>query len=228
MSAAHSNDLALLGEWNAGNRKSGEILCQRYLTVAYRFFCNKLSRAEDVAELVGDTFLELLESRARPAWSPEKITSFRAYLLGIAKFVLFAYLRRHYTLKRGAGLGEAALENVSLADLTARNMSSLLNAQRECSALLQALRALPLGDQMLIEAKYFEYLGDAEIVSVLGIPATTLRRRQISAMERLQRQVQAQSTGPASIPPDQLASVMETWFDTIRAHISAHTAPQAT
>lgn len=211
----------LLAAWNAGDRQAGEELCRVHLDVLYRFFCNKVTRLEEVSDLIGDTFLALLESRRRPGASLASVTSFRSYLLGIARHVLLGHLRAYYTQKRGAGDSTAELEETSLADLSARSMSSLVTVRRECCALLQGLRRLSLGDQMLIEAKYFEYLTDAEIATALQIPATSLRRRQMTAMERLHAAVKDSSDAPAYGDGEGLAAEVVAWFAEIRSQIAA-------
>lgn len=216
-----TNDLMLLAAWHAGDRQAGEELCRVHLDVLYRFFCNKVTRLEEVSDLIGDTFLALLESRQRPSASLDRITSFRAYLLGIARHVLLGHLRAHYTQKRGAGDSTAELEETSLADLSARSMSSLVTVRRECCVLLQGLRSLPLSDQMLIEAKYFEYLTDAEIAKALQIPATSLRRRHLTAMDRLRAAVKDTSAAPANGDGDGLAAEVVAWFAEIRSQIAA-------
>ena len=83
-----SDDLRLLDAWIAGDKSAGDELLQRYYVVLYRFFANKV--ATEVDDLVQQTMAALLTSCDRF----ERRSTFRAYLLSIARYQLYEFVRR--------------------------------------------------------------------------------------------------------------------------------------
>lgn len=217
-------DFELLAAWGSGNTRAARTLYHRHFDAICRFFRNKLSNLEEVADLVGDTFLELLKSRASESWRDERVTSLRYYLLGIARNVLYTHFRRRFGLKRST-LTTEELEQYSLEELAPRSMSSIVGGRRELDLLIKALRGLPLGDQILLEAKFFEYMADSDLAVLLEIPASTLPGRLRGARNRLIAAVSRLSgdTG-GRIGPADPGEAMDQWIAELRALI-IHTNP---
>lgn len=214
-----SMDAELLAAWRSGDMRAARSLYRRHFDAICRFFRNKLSNLDDVADLVGDTFLELLKTRSRASWDDRQIESLRFYLLGIARNVLYRHFRRRAKRGHELPLSDRELELRSLDELAPRTMSSIVGGRHELDTLIKALRSLPLGDQILLEAKYFEYLSDAALADLLEIPASTLPGRLRSARSRLLVEVRRHR---AEYPRDgdaDPAMATDTWIAELRAVI---------
>lgn len=133
-----SSDFELLDAWKAGNTTAGDRLFRRHFEAIARFFRNKVR--DDLEDLIQQTFLGCLEGRDRFRGQ----VPFRGYLFGVAHRVLGTYLRRKYRERDRIGLDE-----VSLNDLDP-GPSLMLARRREHQLLLQALRELPIAQQVAL------------------------------------------------------------------------------
>lgn len=221
-------DLVLLAKWRGGDVAAGRELCGRHIDAVARFFRNKLPTLPCVADHVNNTFLELLESEQRrsqrightasesqPA-EADAIVSFRAWLLGIACNVFLRYLRKEYRRR------EIDLQHESLETLGPGSMSSIFSRARQVNVLVRALRALPIEDQMLLEAKFFEYFSDPELAHMLKIPATTLPRRIVRAKQRLVTLVERERHCEASSAVESL----DQWITELRKELVRADVPE--
>jgi RNA polymerase sigma factor (sigma-70 family) len=198
------DDSALLEAWRGGDRLSGDRLFRRHFAAVQRFFANKISSTAVVEDLVQRTFLRCLE---RPSGFAGRST-FRAYLLGIARFVLFAYFResrRHSVLTE---LGSMSVQAMG------HGMSTLVGHNEEQQLLLQALRRIPLEQQIALELYYFEELGAGEAAGVLEIPVGTLRSRVRLGKDALRKGL-AELSAPAALT-DASDDDLERWLRDIR------------
>jgi RNA polymerase sigma-70 factor, ECF subfamily len=164
---AGSTDEALLLRWRQGESDAGEQLFDRHYEAVRRFFRNKVP-ASVSRDLVQKTFLACLESFARFQYH----STFRTYLLGIARHVLIDYLRA--TPKRDGR--ELDLAEVVLADVQPAGEDAIA-AKRERRLLLRALRRLRFPLQLVLELRYWEAMSDAEIAEVLDEPLGTIKTR---------------------------------------------------
>lgn len=154
-------DVELLDGWARGCRQSGQILIERHIHAVHRFFRNKVNptHAED---LVQQTFLALLEAHA----SYRCEGRFRTWMMGIARYQLFAHFRR--TRWRADGEfdpGAVRDERTSTTGLLAKHAN-------QCS-LLRALQGLPIEDQIILELAYWEDFSGADIAATLQVPLQT-------------------------------------------------------
>jgi len=166
-------DGELLERWRQHDAASGEALFERYYSMVERFFLNKLSTS--VADLVQETFIRCVKNR-------EKIRDnqqFRLYIFGIAYNVLKAHLRQRY--RNGASIN---VDETSVRDLEP-GPATLVVRRREHRALLEALRSIPVDDQVVLELHYWESLTTEEIAEVLGIAVGTVRGRLQRARAKL-------------------------------------------
>ena len=165
------DELRLLEAWRAGDEASGRILFSRYFAALYRFFRAKIPDAAD--DLAQGTLLRCVEHES----SVRDASSFRAYLFAIARNELHAWFRRR---------GHAKVEGTvtSLQALSA-SPSRALAIRTERRLLLEALRHVPLDDQVLLELHYWERLSSAELAEVVGVAPSTIRSRLAKARERL-------------------------------------------
>ncbi len=169
-----TSDLELLQSWRAGDREAGGELFDRYFPPLRRFFRNKVG--DDFEELVQRTLTRCVEGQARFRGEG----NFRSYLFGIAYNVL-----REHARVRQRDRGRHDGDEASMVDLGMPGPSTAVGLHREQRLLLEALRRLPLTDQVVLELFYWEQLNSAEMGDVLDIPRATVRSRLRLARDRL-------------------------------------------
>ncbi len=183
------SDDVLFRRWRDGDSKAGTALFERYYEKVDGFFGRKNVSAE-VEELVQETFTRCVANRER---IHELGVTFRAYLFGIARRVLWQSFRRRYQCR------EEEISVRSILDL-APGPVSLIGRREEELSLLMALQSLPLQMQVMLELRYWESMSSAEIEHVLEIPAPTIRGCLCRARKQLQ-QAMGSDSGPPSAPP---------------------------
>lgn len=193
----------LLAAWRSGDEDAGVELFERYYDGVSRFFKSKAWDA--AADLIQRTFLACLETRDRM----REGTSFRSYLFGIARNILF----EHYRGKRRDGRLLDFAER-SLEDLGATPTTALAQAQ-ESQLLLQALRQIPLEHQMILELYYWEDMTAGEIAGVLDVPEGTARTRIRRAKQLLEAELTARAASPQLLAST--VSDLDSWASHLRA-----------
>jgi len=176
-----------------------------------RFFRNKLTSTDDSADLLQETFLALLRSKERTGG--DSPTLVRGYLYSIANHVLCAHIRKKYK-QQSERLDFSA---VCVKDLEPASMSSILMERRDLQIFVEALRAIPIADQILLESKYFDELSVAEIGELMAVPETTLSGRLQRAKARLRQRVESlsrQVPGATSLEPSD--DELERWAREVR------------
>ncbi len=172
-SLGRPSDEELLDAWRAGDVASGERLWRRHAAAVQRFYRNKVpcAVANDLTQRSVEACL-----RAR-----DRITSFRAYLLGVAARQLFEYIRS----ERRKRQRDADLETLAI-DEAMPSPEEWVGTKREKRILLRALRRIPVIYQVVLELYYWEQLTQNEIAQVLVWPPGTVRTR-IGKARRLVR-----------------------------------------
>jgi RNA polymerase sigma factor (sigma-70 family) len=204
------DDDTLLASWRAGRREAGQTLLERHYPAVFRFFHGKVPVAvgEDLAQRTFETVCRRPEGYRGDS-------SFRAYLLGIARYVLLGWSRR-----------ERPTEEVDDSALPAADASpSGVLVERESLRLVAtALRGLELDDQILIELKDWEGLSQAELAALFEMPQPTVARRLQRARARLRAAVESLASGEhAASALRELDSCLES----IRADIAARFGQRA-
>jgi RNA polymerase sigma factor (sigma-70 family) len=179
------NDLALLDQWIGGDIEAGGELFARHFSAVYRFFEAKTDG--DVDDLVQETFLACLKSQQ----SFRRQSSFRTYLLAIARHVLF----HHWRNRRTSGT-RLDFEEVSIASLSTSAGSKLAMAQ-ERVAIQSALRQLPLDTQLLLELFYWEEMDRDSLAEVFDVESSTIGTRLFRARNLLKERMS--STGATEV-----------------------------
>lgn len=174
--------------WRAGDRDAGSRLFERHFELVCNFFRGKL--ADGVEDLIQRTFVELIESVDRFRGD----ASFRSYLLGIARHILF----RHYREQAQGGRTFEPLVT-SVCELMP-SASSVIAQHDEHAALVAAMRALPVDLQIALELYFWEDLTMREIAGVLDVPQGTAASRLRRAKEGLRERLDA--LGVRADPPD--------------------------
>lgn len=206
---AARGDGELLGAWQAGDAAAGGAFVDRHFDAITRFFRNKVCSEDDVAELVGQTFLGCTASKDR--WRGE--AGARQFLYAIAGNVLRKYIRGRYKRKSEA-LDFAA---VCVQDCEGASMSSIVAHLREARCLVQALREIAVEDQVVLELMYFEGLSGSEAAALLGVPEGTVRGRIARGRQRLRERVAALlASAPAAQTVDVTPEQLEAWARELR------------
>ena len=197
----------MLTQWSRGDRDAGDTLIERHFEALYRFFRNKFS--DDVHDLVQDTFTRCIESVGSYAGH----STFRAFLFGVARRVLYDRLRRLYRDRE-----DGDLQEVSAADL-ATSPSQLVARAKEHRLLLEALRRIPVEHQIALELVYWEELTGRELGEVLGINPNTARDRLRRARLALSEQVEQLCRDPQLL--QSTLDNLDRWALSVRALVDA-------
>ena len=179
-----SADAELLAAWSDGDNGAGQELFARHFDAIYRFFRNKVGG--DIDDLVQRTFLGCAEARERFRGD----ASVRTFLFAIARNILYEHLRAGYKER-----DELDFAIASVADL-ATSPSELVVRDRDHRLLLEALRRIPLEDQIAIELHYWEGLSSPEVGEVLNLKPATVRARLAKARERLAEKMEELGGSP--------------------------------
>jgi RNA polymerase sigma factor (sigma-70 family) len=199
--AVEMDDVELLQAWRAGDRPAGERLVARHFRTVYGFFRNKIDG--EVEDLVQRTFLHCVE--ARDAFRGD--SSFRTYLLAIARNELFGHYRA-----RGVVVDPQST-SLGLIDPGTRP-SVIVDRRREHRLLVRALRVLPLDDQILLELFYFEEMQGPDLAIVLSVPEGTVRtrlRRARALLEKAVSELEAAGEGARATTDD-----IDRWAGSLR------------
>lgn len=172
MDRSDTRDRELLDAWCAGRRDAGHALVERHYAAVFRFFYGKVpfSVCEDLAQ---QTF-EVV-ARRRNGFRGEG--TFRAYIFGIARFILIGWVRRRRRFE--------PTDDSVIADPNDSSLAGLLADQQMARLVATALRSLPFDDQILIELKHWEDLTQAELAVLFAVPQPTVARRLQRARARL-------------------------------------------
>lgn len=165
-------DLTLLDQWIAGDAAAGNQLFKRYFTPLYRFFVHKIDG--DIDDLVQETFMACLKGRD----TFQRQSSFRTYLFAIARYVLLAYWRKR------APTHQVPVDEVSIASLST-SVGTRLAGEEDRARLLEALRNLPMDQQMLLEMYYWQDLDRERLAEIFDVETATIGSRLFRARKQL-------------------------------------------
>ena len=205
-----TSDVDLLTAWRQGNRTAGERLFNRYYLPMGRFFANKAP--EDGDDLIQETFMACLRSRDRIRDGH----GFRAYLFAVATNVLRMYFRQ-----RMRHLAPESIDEAKSLDM-APGPSTIMHTAEEQGVLLEALRRLPLHQQLVLELHYWERMTTEEIGEVLSLPVGTVRSHLHRGRRQLEEQLQTLPIREA-VRRSTLGDI-DGWADSLRESITRNCA----
>ncbi len=205
-------DAELFDRWQSGDAVAGENLFSRYVDTLRRFFYLKVAGNHE--DLVQETLLACLESRHLF----ERRSSFRAFLLGVAKFQLYAHYRAS---KRDQT--RIDVDDVIIADMSPLPSVHTANRADE-RMLLEALQRMPLGLQLLLELWYWEEMTAPELATVFDIPTDTVYSRMRRARELLALNYKRLHDSAPSPGSDETS--LDGWARAVRARLGT-LAPRA-
>lgn len=140
----------------------------------------------------------------------QRQSSFRTYLFAIARNTLFNYWNRISRVSRWVAAIDFA--EISIASLSTSAASRLVRGGDQ-GRLLDALRALPLEQQLLLELHYWEELERDQLAEVFEIEPATTRSRLSRARAALRERLTA-SDAPSLAPADDDA--LDRWARSLR------------
>jgi RNA polymerase sigma-70 factor (ECF subfamily) len=202
-----TSDLDLLTAWRAGDVDAGGVLFERHFPPVYGFFRNKTSGAVD--DLVQKTFMACVEGRDRVSAS-----SFRAYLFGVARNVLYGEFRNRRK-QEAVDFGVSSVHDLDPGPSTA------VGKKEEHRLLLRALRRIPLNYQVALELYYIEGLRGPELAEILDVPLPTVRSRIRRGLEQVKKEIERLASSPSLA--ESTAGGLESWA----AELGTHLAPPA-
>jgi RNA polymerase sigma factor (sigma-70 family) len=197
-----------LRRWCDGDATAGRIFVARHLPQIARFFASKVPALHDADDLTARTFEVLLDKLHdyRGDASP------RTFLFAIAHNVLLGWVRDRQRADARFELG-----SISAAAL-GPSMTTIIHAQRQERLLLDALRAIPMDAQMVLELTYFEELSRAEVAIVLGVPEGTAASRLRRAKEQLALALESRAESRELAKTT--ATDLESWAKRLRASLT--------
>lgn len=178
-----TSDLSLYALWHTGDVRAGDALFRRFSAGLQQFFQTKV-HPEDVEDLVQQVWIELSETRRRGGGLGIR-TTIRAYVFGIARHVLWRFIRERYT----AEMIDIDLLRSSIASLDP-SLSTVVGEQMATQRMVLALQRLPIDTQTLIELRYVSGLTTAELAYLYEVPVGTVKSRLSSARTALEAEVQ--------------------------------------
>lgn len=173
----------LLAAWKHGDQDAGAALFGRYYAPVLRFYHSKVG--PQAHDLVQRCFLRCLELRSRI----REDASFRCFVFGVARNLLLEHYRRMRTDAR------IDFTLVTVEDF-GPTPSSLVAHGEQSRLLLQALRRLPVEQQIVVELYYWEDLNAREIAEIYEVPEPTIRTRLRRAKLKLEQEIDALASEP--------------------------------
>jgi len=196
-------DVQLLESWRSGDESAGEALVGAHYDSVLRFFRTKAG--DDADDLVQRTFLRCVEPRS----TFRGLSTFRAFLFGVARNVLFEHIRsRVRDRKVDPDFGVS-----SILDLEPR-ASTLAFEKAEQRQLVHALQLLPVDIQLTLELYYWEELSVDEVAEALEIPPGTVKSRLHRGRTLLRDAI---DNAPADAGMHSVRAQLDAWVSEVRS-----------
>ena len=182
-----ASDEDLMKRTQEGERRSFEILYERYHPSVLSYLYRMLGNLEDVESIGQEVFLRAF--RFAPTYRyPQK---FSTWLFTITRNLAINQSRRR---KRSPirNITELNLEGIDISGdpyQVASRATNDLEKQEEISKVLQALEGLPTDQKEVIVLGVFQDLSYAEMEQITGTKAVTLRSRMFHGLKRLARSI---------------------------------------
>lgn len=160
------SDAELLQSWRGGDERAGTVLLERHYESVLRFFRTKAG--DDADDLVQQAFLRTLEAAERFRGD----STFRAFLFGVARNVLYEHIRRRMKDRKA----DPDFGVSSILDLNPR-ASTIALRMAEQRALIDALQRMPVEIQIVLELHYWEELSVDEVAVAVDVPSGTVKSR---------------------------------------------------
>jgi RNA polymerase sigma factor (sigma-70 family) len=167
------SDFDLLDRWREGDKVAGQGLLARHFDALRGFFESKCGH--DADDLVQRTMLACIASKDRF----RKHASFRTYMFTVARHELYRYLDAR---RRDGQRLDFSITSIAELLTTAR---SRMIKDADKQRVVEALRQLPVEQQVLLELHYWQDIGVEELSEVLEIESGATRVRLHRARKKL-------------------------------------------
>lgn len=200
---ANDEDMELLEAWRSGDNAAGSRLLRRHFRTLFRFFRSKVSHG--VEDLVQQTMLACAEGAHRFRGD----SSFKTYLLAIARTQLLMHLRKY--ARKGKKVDQL---ETSIADVMG-SPSVAVAGKDEQKLVLAALRHIPIDLQIAVELHYWEEMRIDDIAVVMEVPSGTIKSRLNRARRLVREWILQAEQYPAALR-ETTAGDVETWARSLR------------
>ena len=200
------DDKELLDAWRNGDSAAGNKLLRRHFRTLFRFFRSKVSTG--VEDLVQQTMLACAEGAHRFRGE----SSFKTYLLAIARTQLLMHLRRYS--RKGKQIDQL---ETSIADVLG-SPSLAMAGRDEQKLVLTALRHIPIDLQIAVELHYWEEMRIDDIAVVMGVPSGTVKSRLNRARRLVKEWILAAEEFPQALRETTVEDV-ERWAKSLREQL---------
>lgn len=177
-------DEQLMIAYTEGDEAAFALLFRRYAPLLRSVLRRRIPRAEDAAELVQQTFLQV--HRARGDYQPER--KLRPWLMTIA----FNLTREHFRKRLRRPEAPLAVEPPDRRGIEMVERSATMQRVRI------AVDKLPTGQRQVIEMHWFEDRSMAEVGGLLGLSTSAVKvraHRGYAALRRLLKRPGADGAG---------------------------------
>jgi RNA polymerase sigma factor (sigma-70 family) len=171
-----ATDEALFHAWLDGDAAAGQALVRRHYRRILLFFYTRVG-PEVGKDLTQATFETLCTNKVSFRGDSTLLT----YLFGIARWKLVDYFR---TRRTNAERFEPLSDPGHVVEID-RSITSLFMDRQQETLVVQALRSLPLDDQIILELKQYENLSSAQLAAMYGVGRDTMSSRINRARKRL-------------------------------------------
>jgi len=164
------SDADLLAAAADGDGEAYGSFFRRHSHAVTAYAVRRCDNADDVADLVSDTFMIALQASGR--YIPENVTAL-PWLYGIARRVLARQRRRKAGFARL--LNKSTNSQVRFQGIEEDAIAEAIDATRSAPALVEALRGLSKGERDVLELVAFEGLTPSEAAVVLELTPNAAR-----------------------------------------------------
>ena len=179
----------LLAAWVGGDGAAAQALVRRYYRPIYLFFYGRVG-PDATEDLTQATFETLCAKKVTFRGD----STVRTYLYAIARWKLV----HHFRALRGGVQFEPMEESFEVAEVV-RSMTSLFAGRQKEQLVVQALRALPLDDQIILELKHYEGMTARELAAMYDVSFQTMRGRLARARSKLEDAVRELAKSAAMV-----------------------------
>jgi RNA polymerase sigma factor (sigma-70 family) len=200
-----TDDMTLLQQWRAGNRRAGDVLIRRHYAHAYSIAKRRLGQDDAAAEATQHAMLVVVQKRDTIT------TDFRRYLEKVVVFSVLSQTKRR---------DHDPLEGDEAPIMPRPGASSVLAEREEEKLLVKALRSASIDDQLLF---YYDFVSDqsrSELADLLEIEHDKIYAHLHRAKQRLLKQLAGFRDSPVK---QSTVGGLDTWLASV--HGKAPTLP---
>jgi RNA polymerase sigma-70 factor (ECF subfamily) len=187
-SVFEKSDEKLIAQALNGNKSAWLALVKRYEKHLYNYALRMVNNPADAMDLLQDIFIALFRNLA----SFRGECPFKSWLFKIAHYRCLEFYRR----KRPTQSLDDVPEQEDGQSLCLENG---IYQQQQSSALLQAMKYLPVKQKLVVELKFFQQCTFEDISQQLDISINTAKSQLYSALDKLKLQLDDDSINKVEV-----------------------------